>query len=153
MRVLKFGGTSVGDAKAIAQTIAIVADQAGRDPNTVAVTSAMRGVTDLLIDSAKAAAAGDRQRYREARQTLIARHRDAAEALVPDLDELGQIQTQLDERVREFERLCMAVAILGELTDRGLAVISGLGERLMAPLLAAALRARACTQSSWTPAS
>jgi aspartate kinase len=142
MRVLKFGGTSVGDAKAIAQTIAIVADQVGRDPNTVAVTSAMRGVTDLLIDSAKAAAAGDRQRYREARQTLIARHRDAAETLVPDLDELGQIQTQLDERVREFERLCMAVAILGELTDRGLAVISGLGERLMAPLLAASLRAR-----------
>jgi aspartate kinase len=142
MRVLKFGGTSVGDAKAIAQTIAIIADQAARDPNTVAVTSAMRGVTDLLIDSAKAAAAGDRQRYREARQTLIARHRDAAETLVPDLDELGQIQTQLDERVREFERLCMAVAILGELTDRGLAVISGLGERLMAPLLAAALRAR-----------
>lgn len=142
MRVLKFGGTSVGDAKAIAQTVAIVADQAGRDPATVAVTSAMRGVTDLLIDSAKAAAAGDRQRYREARQMLIARHRDAAEALVTDLDELGQLQSQLDERVREFERLCMAVAILGELTDRGLAVISGLGERLMAPLLAAALRGR-----------
>ena len=36
----------------------------------------------------------------------------------------------------------MAVAILGELTDRGLAVISGLGERLMAPILAAAMRAR-----------
>lgn len=142
MRVLKFGGTSVGDARAIAQTVAIVAEQAERDPDTVAVTSAMRGVTDLLIDSAKAAASGDRQRYREARQTLIARHRDAAEALVTDLDDLGQLQSQLDERVREFERLCMAVAILGELTDRGLAVISGLGERLMAPLLAAALRGR-----------
>lgn len=142
MRVLKFGGTSVGDAKAIAQTIAIVADQVKQDPQTVVVTSAMRGVTDLLIDSAKAAAAGDRQRYREARQILSARHRDAAEALVADLDELNELQIQLDERVREFERLCMAVAILGELTDRGLAVISGLGERLMAPLLAAALRGR-----------
>jgi len=102
----------------------------------------VRGVTDLLIDSAKAAAAGDKQRYRDARATLITRHRDASEALVPDLDELSQLQMQLDERVREFERLCMAVAILGELTDRGLAVISGLGERLMAPLLAAALRAK-----------
>lgn len=142
MQVLKFGGTSVGDAKAIAQTMAIVADQIGRDAQTVVVTSAMRGVTDLLIDSAKAAAAGDRQRYRDARQALIARHRDAAEALISDLDELSQLQSQLDERVREFERLCMAVAILGELTDRGLAVISGLGERLMAPLLAAALRGR-----------
>ena len=106
------------------------------------VTSAMRGVTDLLINSANAAARGDRQAYRDARQTLIGRHRDAAEALVHDLDDLALIQAQTDERVREFERLCMAVAILGELTDRGLAVISGLGERLMAPILAAAMRAR-----------
>ncbi len=142
MQVMKFGGTSVNDAKAISQVAAIVVDQLKTDPNVVVVTSAMRGVTDLLIDSAKAAARGDRQKYRDARQTLIARHRDAAEALVLDLDDLGRIQALTDERVREFERLCMAVAILGELTDRGLAVISGLGERLLAPILAAAIRAR-----------
>ena len=99
----------------------------------------MRGVTDLLINSAKAAASGDRQRYRDARSTLVTRHRDAAEALIPDLDDLASIQELTDERIREFERLCMAVAILGELTDRGLAVISGLGERLLAPILAAAI--------------
>ena len=142
MQILKFGGTSVGDAQAIAQVVAIVADQVKSDPNLVVVTSAMRGVTDLLIDSARAAAAGDRQRYRDARQTLIGRHHDAAEALVNDLDELNRLLGEVDERVREFERLCMAVAILGELTDRGLAVISGLGERLLAPILAAALRGR-----------
>ena len=142
MRVLKFGGTSVGDAKAIAQVVSIVADQATHDPNVVAVTSAMRGVTDLLIESARAAASGDRGRYRDARLTLLGRHHDAAEALVPDLDALNRILSDVDERIREFERLCMAVAILGELTDRGLAVISGLGERLMAPILAAAMRAR-----------
>ena len=142
MQVLKFGGTSVNDAKAIAQVATIVADQLKSDPNVVVVTSAMRGITDLLIDSAKAAARGDRQRYRDARSTLVTRHRDAAEALIPDLDDLARIQEQTDERIREFERLCMAVAILGELTDRGLAVISGLGERLLAPLLAAAICAR-----------
>jgi len=85
-----------------------------------------------LINSARAAALGDRQHYRDARLTLIGQHHDAAEALVGDLDELNCIQAVIDERVREFERLCMAVAILGELTDRGLAVISGLGERLLA---------------------
>jgi bifunctional aspartokinase / homoserine dehydrogenase 1 len=142
MRVLKFGGTSVGDAEAIARTAAIIANHAARDAQIVAVTSAMRGVTDLLIGSARAAAGGDRQRYRDARAALTTRHRDASEALVPNLDDLAALQVQLDERVREFERLCMAVAILGELTDRGLAVISGLGERMMAPLLAAALRAK-----------
>ena len=142
MQVLKFGGTSVGNAQAIAQAVQIVVSQATRDKNTVIVTSAMRGVTDLLIDAAKAAAGGNRQRYRDARQTLIARHRDASEALVHGLDELTQIHGMLDERVREFERLCMAVATLGELTDRGVAVISGLGERLIGPLLAAAIRSR-----------
>ena len=127
MQVLKFGGTSVNDAKAIAEVAAIAADQLKTDTNVVVVTSAMRGVTDLLINSAKAAASGDRQRYRDARATLVARHRDAAEALIPDLDDLARIQEQTDERIREFERLCMAVAILGELTDRGLAVVLGPG--------------------------
>jgi aspartate kinase len=102
----------------------------------------MRGVTDLLIDSARAAASGDRGRYRDARLTLLGRHHDAAEALITDLDALSRLLSDVDERIREFERLCMAVAILGELTDRGLAVISGLGERLMAPIVAAAVRAR-----------
>jgi aspartate kinase len=142
MQVLKFGGTSVENAKAIAQVVSILAQQAVQDPDVVAVTSAMRGVTDLLIDSARAAAAGDRSRYRDARLTLLGRHHDAAEALVTDLDALNRLLSDVDERIREFERLCMAVAILGELTDRGLAVISGLGERLMAPILAAAMRAR-----------
>lgn len=142
MQVLKFGGTSVADAKAIAQVVSIVADQAGRDPNTVVVTSAMRGVTDLLIDSARAAAAGDRSGYRDARLTLVGRHHDVAEALISDLDALNHLLSDVDERIREFERLCMAVAILGELTERGLAVISGLGERLLAPILAAAMRER-----------
>ena len=83
----------------------------------------------------------------------MTRHRDAAEALIPDLDDLASIQELTDERIREFERLCMAVAILGELTDRGLAVISGLGERLLAPILAAAIRARGSRPSLSMPAS
>ena len=142
MQVLKFGGTSVGDARAIAQVASIVANQLALDPQVVVVTSAMRGVTDLLIDAARRAANGDRQGSREARLALIDRHHNAAEALITDLDELSQIQQDIDERVREFERLCMAVSILGELTNRGLAVIAGQGERLMAPMLAGALRAR-----------
>ncbi len=142
MQVLKFGGTSVGDAQAVAQVANIVANQLALDPDVIIVTSAMRGVTDLLINAARRAADGDRQGSRDARLTLISRHHDAAEALIGDLDELSRIQEDIDERVREFERLCMAVSILGELTSRGLAVIAGQGERLMAPILAGALRAR-----------
>ena len=143
MQVLKFGGTSVNDAKAISQVASIVSGQLRTDRQVVVVTSAMRGVTDLLIGTAKPQPGATGRPIATRCLTLIARHRDAAEALVEDLDDLAAIQAQTDERVREFERLCMAVAILGELTERGLAVISGLGERLMAPILAAAMRTAA----------
>ena len=64
MIAMKFGGTSVGDVEAFAQVSKIVADavdtqqKSGR-PGVVVVTSAMSGVTNLLIDAAKRAAAGD----------------------------------------------------------------------------------------------
>jgi aspartate kinase len=48
----------------------------------------------------------------------------------------------LEERLLEFDRLCSSIAVLGELTKRGLDLVSGLGERINAPLLAAVLRAR-----------
>ncbi|MEZ4611904.1 MAG: hypothetical protein R2838_16960 [Caldilineaceae bacterium] len=46
----------------------------------------------------------------------------------------------LDDRLHQLERLCGSIAVLGELTNRGLDVVSGLGERMSAPLLAAVLR-------------
>ena len=72
MRILKFGGTSVGSAEAFDQVAKIVARARQQDSQIVVVTSAMSGVTDTLINAAKAAAAGDRKPYREAREDLMA---------------------------------------------------------------------------------
>ena len=58
MRVLKFGGTSVGNAEAFAQVVKIVGRARAEDPQTVVVTSAMSGVTNALIAAATAAARG-----------------------------------------------------------------------------------------------
>jgi len=55
MIVMKFGGTSVGDAKRVAQVAAIV--EAQRHPRAV-VVSAASGITNLLLDAARAAAGG-----------------------------------------------------------------------------------------------
>jgi len=140
MLVLKFGGTSVGNTQAFAQVAQIVKRTRERDPNIVVVTSAMSGVTNTLIHAAQAAAAGHEQPYREARSDLLLKHQLVAGQLIEDGVERAAYGRLIDERLRAFERLCQSIYVLGELTARGLDVVSGLGERMAAPLLAAVLR-------------
>lgn len=142
MLVLKFGGTSVGSADAFSQVAHIVAQARTRDPQVVVVTSAMSGVTNTLIAAAQAAASGQEEGYREARVALLVKHQVVAGQLVADGVERAALGRLFDERLRSFERLCRSIAVLGELTNRGLDVVSGLGERLAAPLLAAVLRSQ-----------
>lgn len=140
MRVLKFGGTSVGSAEAFGHVARIVARARQVDPQVIVVTSAMSGVTDILINAARSAAAGDRRPYREARDELLAKHQMVAGQLISDGVERAALGRLFESRLASFERLCRSVDVLGELTPRGLDVISGTGERLAAPLLAAVLR-------------
>ena len=141
MLVLKFGGTSVGDAKAISQVAQIIKNTKEKDPNVVVVTSAMSGVTNTLIAAATAAAQGNEQPYWDARSELLLKHQIVAGQLIDDGVERAAYGRMVDERLRSFERLCHSIHVLGELTARGLDVVSGLGERMAAPLLAAVLRA------------
>jgi aspartate kinase len=152
MRILKFGGTSVGTADAFDQVGKIVARARQQDPHVVVVTSAMSGVTDTLINAARAAAAGERKPYREAREDLMVKHQMVAGQLIGDGVERAALGRLFDSRLNAFERLCRSVEVLGELTPRGLDVISGTGERLAAPLLAAVLRANGVA-AEWVDAS
>ncbi len=139
MRVLKFGGTSVGSTDAFAR-VADIVRKAHEEDKVVVVTSAMSGVTDALIRAAKAAAAGDETPYRDTRNELLVKHQIVAGQLIEDGMERAAISRLLDDKLREFERLCQSIYVLGELTARGLDVVSGLGEQMAAPLLAAVLR-------------
>ena len=158
MIVMKFGGTSVGTTDSIGSVAQIVAcaveKQAARalaasdgepgedSPGVMVVVSAMSGVTNTLIDAAQTAAAGDETPYRDARSQLLVRHQVVAGQLIEDGVERAALGRLFDNRLREFERLCRSITVLGELTQRGLDVVCGVGERLSAPLLAAVLRAR-----------
>ncbi len=102
----------------------------------------MSGVTNLLIDAAQRAANGDETFYLQAEETLRVKHQTVAGQLIDDGGERAALGRVFDERLAEFNRLCSSIAVLGELTQRGLDVVSGLGERLAAPLLAAVLRAK-----------
>ncbi len=151
MLVLKFGGTSVGNTQAFAQTAQIIARARSQDHNVVVVTSAMSGVTNTLIHAARSAAGGHEQPHREARSDLLLKHQLVAGQLIEDGVERAAYGRLIDERLRAFERLCQSIFVLGELTARGLDVVSGLGERMAAPLLAAVLRAHGI-EAEWVDA-
>ena len=148
---MKFGGTSVGDAEAIARVADIVCQARenvlhgtpgvpGRQ--AVVVVSAMSGVTDALIRAAQAAVRGEGEQVDQIVAGLRQRHVDTLAALVADDGERFPLEGELEALIGYVHSLCRAISILGELTPRGLDVVSGLGERLSVRIVAAALRAR-----------
>ena len=136
--VMKFGGTSVGDAACIARAASIVKSAASTQ-SVVAVVSAMSGVTNRLIDAAQRAAAGDVEIAAKLVSELRIQHEKTLDALVRDSAKVTEVRKTLSDVLAELERLLQGTALLRELTPRALDCISGIGERLSTPLLSAAL--------------
>jgi bifunctional aspartokinase / homoserine dehydrogenase 1 len=139
LQVMKFGGTSVGDAACIGRVAQIVRD-ASREYPVVAVVSAMSGVTNRLIEAAIHAEAGDLERTGATFAALRKNHEAALRELIRSDEKRKLIAERLDQIFAEGERLCKGTALLRELTPRSLDAISSLGERLSAPIVAGALR-------------
>ncbi|MDR1636348.1 MAG: bifunctional aspartate kinase/homoserine dehydrogenase I [Treponema sp.] len=139
MRVLKFGGTSVGSPAGVEKIIEILKDKEHKD-TAVVVVSAFSGVTDSLIGIAKDAApgGGDRQgRVKDLRK----RHLDVLDHFVKG-DERKAAAAGLDGFIRELSRVLDGVAMLGELSPRTLDYVMSFGERLSASLLVSILSSR-----------
>jgi aspartokinase/homoserine dehydrogenase 1 len=147
---MKFGGTSVGDAEAISRVAEIVrqarenvlhATPGVTVRQIVVVVSAMSGVTDALIRAAQAAVRGERETADQIVDRLRRRHVDTLADLITGDGERFPLEGELEALLGYVHSLCRAISILGELTPRGLDVVSGLGERLSVRIVAAALRA------------
>lgn len=138
LQVMKFGGTSVGDAACIARAAQIIAKgaQAGA---CLAVVSAMSGVTNRLIEAAKQAGNGEGEAGTATLEALRKQHADALKALVRAEDRRKAIELEMEDVFAEGRRLFEGTALLRELTPRTLDAISSLGERLSAPLVAGAV--------------
>ena len=137
---MKFGGTSVGSAQAIVQAAAIVLEQAQVWDCIAVVVSAMRGVTDALIEGACTAAAGDGQTYLASVTDLRVRHTLAVAELLTNVEERATLLKTLEAYLDEFATFCRSVKVLGEVTPRAMDTISSLGERMNARIVAAYLR-------------
>jgi len=142
MIVMKFGGTSLGDGEAINRAVDIVCQTLKDKGLVVVVVSAMSGVTDTLLAAATSAAQGDAETFRRARWRLTDRHRLAITEVLSYEETRGQLMEEIEALLSDFESLCRSIHIMGELTARGSDAVASLGERLMARILAAALRDR-----------
>ena len=137
IRVMKFGGTSVGDAECIRRAAEIIA--ASDQSATVAVVSAMSGVTTRLIAAARACEAGDARVAIELAETLSRQHLSAIDTLVSDREARLRFAAETERVLEELTSLCRGTTLLRELTPRALDTISSVGERLSARLMASAL--------------
>lgn len=142
--VMKFGGTSVGSAQAIRETAVLIEQSKLAWGQVVVVASGMGSkpekVTDLLLNGAHSAAAGDIETTKRNAALMRQIHLEAIDNLLePD----GERQAVLAENGRfidRYEALCQAVYVLGELSPRALDAIGGMGEQMAVRIVAAALR-------------
>jgi bifunctional aspartokinase / homoserine dehydrogenase 1 len=145
--VMKFGGTSVGNAAAVKQVVEIV-HAASRASDLVVVVSAMSGVTNQLLEAARQAEAGHRDRVQAIFRDLRARHRAVIAELIRSIPERRRVNLAVEQLFEEGERLCEGTGLLRELTPRVRDAISALGERISSPMVAAALNERGLTSQS-----
>ncbi|MGO9231630.1 MAG: lysine-sensitive aspartokinase 3 [Bryobacteraceae bacterium] len=137
MIVMKFGGTSVESAAAIARVAAIVKAREARRP--VVVVSAMGKTTNKLLAIAAAAINGPREEYLRQIHDLRDFHSREARQVVP-LEERAALDRFLDEHFQELTELAKGLAVLGELTPRSIDAISSYGERLSSYIVTQAFR-------------
>jgi aspartate kinase len=138
--VMKFGGTSVGSAEALTGATQIVKDACAEYPRVVAITSAMAGVTNLLLDCAARASNGEVDSLPQAESTLREKHFSAADSLIHDEAAREQVKREIDSLIHLLLDLCKAIAVLGEASPRALDAVASLGERMSVRLLAAVLQ-------------
>jgi len=138
--VMKFGGTSVGSVEALISATQIIKDAQKDWSRVVVVTSAMSGVTDLLLKSATLAAqsvGAEHAPLADAESTLREKHFSAADVLIKEEKLRAETKVEINVLILSFVDLCKAISVLGEASPRALDAVASLGERMSLRLLAA----------------
>src|SRR5947207_4634732 len=129
MRILKFGGSSLGSPDRVRDVARIVLDQARREP-VIVVVSAFQGITNQLIDAAHLAERGARG-YERAYAQIAKRHHTATDNLVG-----SRIRSQVDALLGELHDALQGIRLLRHCSPRALDLVTSFGERLSALIVA-----------------
>jgi len=144
MIVMKFGGTSVEDSKAIDRVVEIVRARLEQKP--VVVVSAMAKVTDKLLATARDAGSGSRDTALDLARGLRERHYAAAGELLGS-GLFTQFHGQLEADFDALDELLRGISAVGELTPRTMDNVVSFGERISSKMVAEAFSARGLNAS------
>src|SRR5215813_13325092 len=144
MIVMKFGGTSVEDAKAIDRTASIVKGRVAKKP--IVVVSAMAKVTDTLLKMAQAAGSGDREAALGLSRDLRERHYNTAGELL-GTGVFTRFHSELEADFDALDELLRGIAAVGELTPRTTDHVASFGELLSSKIVTQAFSARGINAS------
>ena len=129
MKVLKFGGTSVGSAENIRKVKSIVESQ---NCDVIVVVSALGGITDKILNAARNASTGTGNFHQNLAE-IKTRHLETIQSLFNGSGELNKIVTEL---LDELEQILTGITLVGELTSKTLDRIAGIGERISSHIVA-----------------
>ncbi len=138
MQVLKFGGSSVANAKNINEVIGIVQQSTKKNHNIIIVLSALGGVTDALLEVATLASNTDIS-YKEKLHAIEHRHLTTVKELIP-IDQQSSVLSMVKKTFNNIEDTCNGVYLLKELSQRTNDSIISNGELLSSQIFAAKLR-------------
>lgn len=131
MKVLKFGGSSVGSAAGLANVRKISEETPGRK---VVVVSALGGITDLLLSTALLAK-NDDVAYLEQYARIVERHMDIIKEMVPE-DKRSGTETLVMQMLEELGNIYKGVMLLHDLSSRAMKIIVSYGERMSSVIVA-----------------
>ena len=138
MKVLKFGGTSVGSVKSILSLKRIVEAEARKQP-VVVVVSALGGITDNLIHTSHLALQGD-ERYKEEFQTMVDRHHKMIDTIINEPKKREQLFATIDSLFEQLKSIYFGVYLIHDLSEKTLDAIVSYGERLSSNIVATLIK-------------
>ena len=138
MKVMKFGGTSVGSVKSILSLKKIVETEARTQP-VVVVVSALDGITDRLIATSKMAKQGD-EHYREEFDAMVTRHHQMIEAIITDDKKRIDLFNNVDQLFDQLKSIFYGVYLIHDLSEKTADTIVSYGERLSSHIVAAMVK-------------
>ncbi len=136
MKVLKFGGTSVGSIESILSLKHIVESET---QPVIVVVSALGGITDKLIAISRQALGGE-ESYKAELEAVVQRHRDMVERVIEDPKAKEQLLSTLSDLFEQLRSIYYGVFLIHDLSAKTLATIVSYGERLSSHIVGTLVR-------------
>ena len=138
MKVMKFGGTSVGSVKSILSLKEIVEAEARTQP-VIVVVSALDGITDKLIATSQMAKQGD-EHYREEFDAMVKRHHQMIDTIITDDKKRVDLFNNIDQLFDQLKSIFYGVYLIHDLSKKTEDTIVSYGERLSSHIVAAMVK-------------